>query len=174
MNVSCIFLYFYGGCAARAALVLQKLGLVGGQYNDGARSVIPSTSVASADNPPKNPLIPPPPPRLCLSFSPQDLEGIVDTYSDDEGDKTAQDNFINDEAAAGDRQALKDMVRRVREGFGDERGGGRGRGGNARGNLRLDELTRADKSTRGEARRLGLLNRWVTQTGVVGECRCRW
>ncbi|CAM9125188.1 unnamed protein product, partial [Scytosiphon promiscuus] len=88
----------------------------------------------------------------------EDLEGIVDTFSDDEGDKAAQDSFINNEAAAGDRQALKDMVRRVREGFGDERGGGRGRGGNARGNLRLDELTRADKSTRGEARRLGLLN----------------
>lgn len=88
----------------------------------------------------------------------------MDSFSDDEGDKTAQDNFITSEAAAGDRQALKDMVRRVREGFGDERGGGRGRGGNARGNLRLDELTRADKSTRGEARRLGLLNRWVGRT----------
>lgn len=82
----------------------------------------------------------------------------MDTYSDDEGDKAAQDTFINDEAAAGDRQALKDMVRRVREGFGDERGG-RGRGSAARGNLRLDELTAADRSSRKEARRLGLLNR---------------
>ncbi|CAN0548226.1 unnamed protein product, partial [Ectocarpus sp. 12 AP-2014] len=89
---------------------------------------------------------------------PQDLEGIVDTFSDDEGDKAAQDSYINDENAAGDRRELKEMVRRVREGFGEERGGGRGRGGNARGNLRLDELTRADRSTRGEARRLGLLN----------------
>ena len=110
------------------------------------------------------PLLPLPPTRIPQSASlspPQDLEGIVDTFSDDEGDKAAQDSFITTEAAAGDRQALKDMVRRVREGFGDERGGGRGRGGNARGNLRLDELTRADKSTRGEARRLGLLNRLV-------------
>lgn len=97
----------------------------------------------------------------------------MDTFSDDEGDKAAQDNFINDEAAAGDRQALKDMVRRVREGFGEERGGGRGRGGNARGNLRLDELTRADRSTRGEARRLGLLNRWVAGTRVAVKFGCR-
>lgn len=82
----------------------------------------------------------------------------MDTFSDDEGDKDAQDTFLNNEAAAGDRQALKDMVRRVREGFGDERGG-RGRGSNARGNLRMDELTAADKSSRKEARRLGLLNR---------------
>lgn len=82
----------------------------------------------------------------------------MDTYSDDEGDKAAQDTFLNDEAAAGDRQALKDMVRRVREGFGDERGG-RGRSSAARGNLRLDELTAADRSSRKEARRLGLLNR---------------
>lgn len=100
-------------------------------------------------------------PSLLLYLPPQDLEGIVDTFSDDEGDKAAQDSYINDENAAGDRRELKEMVRRVREGFGEERGGGRGRGGNARGNLRLDELTRADKSTRGEARRLGLLNRWV-------------
>ncbi|CAM9875488.1 unnamed protein product [Discosporangium mesarthrocarpum] len=49
------------------------------------------------------------------------------------------------------------MVRRVREGFGDERGGRRG-GTAARGNLRLDELTAADRSSRKEARRLGLLN----------------
>lgn len=88
----------------------------------------------------------------------QDLEGIVDTFSDDEGDKDAQDKFLTTEAAAGDRQALKDMVRRVREGFGDERGG-RGRSGNARGNLRMEELTAADRSSRKEARRLGLLNR---------------
>lgn len=86
------------------------------------------------------------------------MEGIVDTFSDDEGDKDAQETFLNNEAADGDRQALKEMVRRVREGFGDERGG-RGRGATARGNLRLDELTRADKSSRKEARRLGLLNR---------------
>lgn len=90
----------------------------------------------------------------------QDLEGIVDTFSDDEGDKDAQDAFINNQAAVGERQALKDMVRRVREGFGEERGG-RGRGSNARGNLRLDELTAADRSSRKEARRLGLLNRLV-------------
>lgn len=89
------------------------------------------------------------------------MEGIVDTFSDDEGDKAAQDTFLNNEAAAGDRQALKDMVRRVREGFGDERGGRGGRGSAARGNLRLDELTAADRSSRREARRLGLLNRCV-------------
>lgn len=82
----------------------------------------------------------------------------MDTFSDDEGDKAAQEAYLKDQAAAGERQALKDMVRRVREGFGDERGG-RGRGGVARGNLRLDELTAADRSSRKEARRLGLLNR---------------
>lgn len=120
----------------------------------GASRQIP-TNPKRRRRPPLSPLTPRP-----LT---QDLEGIVDTFSDDEGDKAAQDTFLNKEAEAGDRQALKDMVRRVREGFGDERGGGRGRGGNARGNLRLDELTRADKSTRGEARRLGLLNRWVTR-----------
>ena len=82
----------------------------------------------------------------------------MDIFSDDEGDKDAQEAFLKSEAAAGERQALKDMVRRVREGFGEERGG-RGRGANARGNLRLDGLTAADKSSRKEARRLGLLNR---------------
>ncbi|CAM9367033.1 unnamed protein product [Choristocarpus tenellus] len=87
----------------------------------------------------------------------KDLEGIVDTFSDDEGDIIAQDSFLNQEAANSDRQALKDMVRRVREGFGDERGSRRSRG-LARGNLRLDELTAADRSSRKEARRLGLLN----------------
>lgn len=160
-------MHVFGACGARVALVLRKSELVVGQYYARARSVFPSTA-ASAGSPSKNPLIQPsPPPFPPFPFFPQDLEGIVDTFSDDEGDKAAQDTFINDEAAAGDRQALKDMVRRVREGFGDERGGGRGRGSNARGNLRLDELTRADKSTRGEARRLGLLNRWVAGTGVV-------
>lgn len=102
------------------------------------------------------------------SLNPQDLEGIVDTFSDDEGDKDAQDAFLNNEAAAGERQALKDMVRRVREGFGDERNGrGRG-GGGARGNLRMDELTAADRSSRREARRLGLLNRFVVGDGGGG------
>lgn len=105
---------------------------------------------------------------LPLCLPPQDLEGIVDTFSDDEGDKAAQDSYINDENAEGDRRQLKEMVRRVREGFGEERGGGRGRGGNARGNLRLDELTRPDKRSRGEARQLGLLNRWVAA------CCCSW
>lgn len=65
------------------------------------------------------------------------------------------------------------MVRRVREGFGDERGG-RGRGSAARGNLRLDELTAADRSSRKEARRLGLLNRWVAYVAEERACACAY
>jgi hypothetical protein len=87
---------------------------------------------------------------------PDDLDGIVDTYSDDEGDMEAADEFRKNQEAAEDKERTKELLRQVRGGFGDVRMGGRG--GTARGVLRIDQLTAADPSNRREARRLGLAN----------------
>ncbi|CAM9562033.1 unnamed protein product [Chrysoparadoxa australica] len=89
---------------------------------------------------------------------PGDLDNIVDTISDDEGDDkgVGQTDLQTKQAREKDRESLKEMVSRVRDGFGDQRRGGRGT--TARGNLRLDQLTAADRSSRREARKLGLLN----------------
>ncbi len=85
-----------------------------------------------------------------------DLEGIVDTYSDDEGDDDAAMSFRGREAAERDKVALRSVLRQVKEGFGEARLGGRS--AVARGALRTDQLTAATRSSRKEAKRLGLLN----------------
>ncbi len=85
-----------------------------------------------------------------------DLEGIVDTYSDDEGDDDAAMSFRGREAAERDKVALRSVLRQVKEGFGEARLGGRS--AVARGALRTDQLTAAARSSRKEAKRLGLLN----------------
>ncbi len=85
-----------------------------------------------------------------------DLEGIVDTYSDDEGDDAAAMSFRGREAAERDKSALRSVLRQVKEGFGEARLGGRS--AVARGALRTDQLTAAARSSRKEAKRLGLLN----------------
>ncbi len=85
-----------------------------------------------------------------------DLEGIVDTYSDDEGDEDAAISFRGREAAERDKATLRSVLRQVKEGFGEARLGGRS--AFARGALRTDQLTAAARSSRKEAKRLGLLN----------------
>ncbi len=85
-----------------------------------------------------------------------DLEGIVDTYSDDEGDDEAAVSFRGRETAERDKAALRSVLRQVKEGFGEARLGGRS--AVARGALRTDQLTAAARNSRKEAKRLGLLN----------------
>jgi hypothetical protein len=47
---------------------------------------------------------------------PEDLEGIVDTFSDGEGDSNAQNDYLKNEAVLKDKAALKEMLRQVRAG----------------------------------------------------------
>jgi hypothetical protein len=54
-----------------------------------------------------------------------------------------------------DKENLNEVIRRVKEGYEGRRGG---LNFGARGKLRLDQLVGADKKSRREAKRLGLLN----------------
>ena len=77
------------------------------------------------------------------------------------------------EAVDKDKEALKEMMRQVREGFGEARAGG-GRNTVARGSMSLNKLTAADRSSRREARRLGLLNAdELDSEGEDGTCNMR-
>lgn len=88
----------------------------------------------------------------------EDLEGIVDDVSDDERDRVGKESeafhLIEQQR---DRQEIKQVMRRVREGFGRrEKAISRGGGGTTRGRFDLDKLVAVDGDKR-EAARLGLL-----------------
>ncbi|EWM26694.1 hypothetical protein Naga_100001g59 [Nannochloropsis gaditana] len=84
-----------------------------------------------------------------------DFEGIVDEVSEGEGDDDAFHDFAAQKEVEADKEQLQEVMRRVKEGF-DGRRGGINFG--ARGRLRLDQLVGADRKSRREAKRLGLLN----------------
>lgn len=84
-----------------------------------------------------------------------DFEDIVDEVSDNEGDEDAGEAGRKAMALKAEKALHKEIIRRMREGYDGKRGGIAG-GGEARGNLRFDQLVAADN--RDDARRLGLLN----------------
>lgn len=84
-----------------------------------------------------------------------DFEDIVDDVSDNEGDEAAGEAGRKAMAIREEKARHKEIIRRMREGYDGKRGGIAG-GGEARGNLRFDQLVAADN--RDDARRLGLLN----------------
>ena len=84
-----------------------------------------------------------------------DLEGVVDDLSDDEGDEQAGEEARKAMEAKEEKERQKDVMRLMREGY-DGRRGGIGSGMGARGVHRFDQLTAADN--REEAKRNGLLN----------------
>lgn len=84
-----------------------------------------------------------------------DFEDIVDSLSDNEGDEEAGEAGRKELALKEENARHKEIIRRMREGYDGKRGGIAG-GGEARGNLRFDQLVAADN--RDDARRLGLLN----------------
>ena len=82
-----------------------------------------------------------------------DLENIVDTFSDDEGDEEEGDKKRALQAAAEEKKAHKEMMRRMKEGYDGRR---HGTAGAARGGLDWNTLVAADGKK--DAKRLGLLN----------------
>ncbi|KAL7574576.1 hypothetical protein ACA910_015926 [Epithemia clementina (nom. ined.)] len=84
-----------------------------------------------------------------------DLEGVVDDLSDDEGDEEAGEAARKRLHAKEEKERHKEVLRRLREGY-DGRRGGIGSGAGVRGVHRFDQLVAADN--REDARRLGLLN----------------
>ena len=84
-----------------------------------------------------------------------DLEGVVDELSDDEGDEEAGEAARKKLQAKEEKERHKEVLRRMREGY-DGRRGGIGSGAGVRGVHRFDQLVAADN--REDAKRLGLLN----------------
>ena len=82
-----------------------------------------------------------------------DLEHIVDTYSDDEGDEEAANRERAQLAAKEEKARHKEIMRRMKEGYDGRKHGGAGA---ARGGLDWNSLVAADG--RKDAKRLGLLN----------------
>ena len=82
----------------------------------------------------------------------EDLKGIVDTVSDDEGDDEAVEARRKAEMEKRDVKETMEVMRRLRDGYADARSGRM----NVRGNLRFDQLTADTKTWREEMKRLGL------------------
>ena len=87
-----------------------------------------------------------------MKLDEDDLEHIVDTYSDDEGDEDLADEARAKAAQLEEKARHKEMMRRMKEGYDGRRGGVSG----ARGKADWNELVSA--GGREEARKLGLLN----------------
>jgi len=85
----------------------------------------------------------------------EDLENIVDTLSDDEGDEEAGTSARLALAHKEEKDRHKEIIRRMRDGYDGRRGGVAG-GGGSRGVHRFEQLVAADN--REDAKRLGLLN----------------
>jgi len=85
----------------------------------------------------------------------EDLEGIVDEVSDNEGDEVEGGKKRKEMEIQDEKERHKEIIRRMRDGYDGRRGGVAG-GRGMRGVHRFDQLVAADN--RKDAKKLGLLN----------------
>ncbi|GMI01673.1 hypothetical protein TrLO_g11115 [Triparma laevis f. longispina] len=90
--------------------------------------------------------------KLSETITADDLEHIVDTHSDDEGDEEEGAKNRAEAAAKEEKKRHKEMMRRMKEGYDGRRGGGSG----ARGKVDWNSLVAAGGKK--QAKKLGLLN----------------
>ena len=89
----------------------------------------------------------------------EDMEGIVDDLSDEEKDESKEEmlfDSIRQQEELKDKETTREMMRKVRDGFGRNRKAFSSSTGTARGRFDLDQLVAPDGSKK-EAARLGIL-----------------